>query len=184
MTQREALTSLVRKSGYSGAISDNFLSRLSVTRYRSNQARLDYDTYLRRYGRYASPQDCGSETWQPKAQFRCNSSRTLRQEHYALAAPTARDGDSDDEISRYRKRQQQRKGRGKVAGSGTAQFHAIGMVGSILRYPVARRRGLPQWKAVYFNETYNCIGRREKFYMYIRLLRLSEYVYMATRTFT
>ncbi|PFH36396.1 DUF51 family protein [Besnoitia besnoiti] len=49
MTQREAIASLVKKAGYPGALTDDLLERISLTRYQSSQARLDYDTYMEKY---------------------------------------------------------------------------------------------------------------------------------------
>nr|PIM02612.1 DUF51 family protein [Toxoplasma gondii COUG] len=52
MTQREAIASLVKKAGYTGAVTDELLDRISLTLYQSSQARLDFDSYVAKYGRY------------------------------------------------------------------------------------------------------------------------------------
>ncbi|PHJ16084.1 duf51 family protein [Cystoisospora suis] len=52
MTKHEALASLVKKAGYHGAFTDDLLSQISLTRYQSSQARLDYEKYVKVYGRF------------------------------------------------------------------------------------------------------------------------------------
>ncbi|CBZ51940.1 Similar to uniprot/Q12012 Saccharomyces cerevisiae YOR289w, related [Neospora caninum Liverpool] len=52
MTQREAIASLVKKAGYTGAVTDELLDRVSLTRYQSSQTRLAFDSYVAKYGRY------------------------------------------------------------------------------------------------------------------------------------
>jgi len=44
--QDEAIESLIRKSGYYGALSDDLLGRVKTTRYKSSKYRLTYDDYV------------------------------------------------------------------------------------------------------------------------------------------
>ncbi|OEH73865.1 hypothetical protein cyc_05218 [Cyclospora cayetanensis] len=51
MSKEETITSLVRKAGYTkGPVDATLISGISLTRYQSSQARLDYDNYIKLFG--------------------------------------------------------------------------------------------------------------------------------------